>query len=97
SATTMPALADLEAAIARSPSAIVAFSGGVDSSLVAAISARVLGERALAVSPSLASGELEGARAVAASVGIEHEVVRTDELEREAYRRNGRDRCYHCK
>jgi uncharacterized protein len=81
-------------------SAIVAFSGGVDSSLVAAVARRVLGDRALAVtavSPALADGELDGARAVARAVGIAHEIVTTKELEREEYRRNGRDRCYHCK
>jgi len=96
----MTSLDDLEATIARSPSAVVAFSGGVDSSLVAAASARVLGDRALAVtavSPSLASGELDGARSVAAAVGIAHRMITTDELAREGYRRNGRDRCYHCK
>jgi len=93
-------LGDLETAIAAAPSAIVAFSGGVDSSLVAAASARVLGERALAVtavSPALATGELDRARTVAAAVGIAHRTITTDELAREGYRRNGEDRCYHCK
>ncbi len=96
----MGPLAELEATLRGVPSAIVAYSGGVDSSVVAAAAARVLGERALAVtavSAALASGELDGARAVARSIGIAHEVVRTDELAREGYRRNGRDRCYHCK
>jgi uncharacterized protein len=80
--------------------AIVAFSGGVDSSLVAALAARALGPRALAVtavSPALAHGELAGARAVAASIGIAHETITTDELARPGYRANGADRCYHCK
>jgi uncharacterized protein len=49
------------------------------------------------VSPALATGELDGARDVASAVGIEHEVIATAELEREGYRRNDRDRCYHCK
>ena len=96
----MSSLAELEAAVARAPSAVVAFSGGVDSSVVAAVAARVLGPRALAVtavSPALATGELDGARAVAAAVGVEHRTIGTDELAREGYRRNGPDRCYHCK
>lgn len=96
----MPGLAELEEAVGRSRSAIVAFSGGVDSSLVAAVAARVLGSRALAVtavSPALATGELDGARSVARAIGIAHETIRTDELAREGYRRNGPDRCYHCK
>ena len=96
----MTSLAELEAVIATSSSAIVAFSGGVDSSLVAASAARVLGEQALAVtavSPALASGELDGARSVAAAVGIAHREIDTDELARAGYRRNDSDRCYHCK
>lgn len=85
----MASLAELTAAVERSTSAVVAFSGGVDSSLVAAVAAKTLGERALAVtavSPAVASGELEGARAVARAVGIAHETVTTDELARAAAR-----------
>jgi pyridinium-3,5-biscarboxylic acid mononucleotide sulfurtransferase len=96
----MPSLAELTVAISTAPSAIVAFSGGVDSSLVAAVAARRLADRALAVtavSPALATGELDGARAVADAVGIAHRVITTDELARAGYRRNGSDRCYHCK
>ena len=93
-------LAALEALLAAVPAVVVAFSGGVDSSVVAAAAARALGEDALAVtarSPALATGELAGARAVADAVGIRHRIVDTAELAREGYRANGRDRCYHCK
>lgn len=91
---------ELERRLAGLGGALVAFSGGVDSSLVAALAARALGPRALAVtavSPALAYGELDGARHVARAVGIVHEAITTDELAREGYRRNGRDRCFHCK
>src|SRR5690348_9207947 len=96
----MTRIAALEELVRPLGSAIVAFSGGVDSSLVAAIAARALGDRALAVtavSPALATGELDGALGVARAVGIRHETITTAELEREGYRANGRDRCYHCK
>ena len=96
----MTRVEELEGLIRPLGSAIVAFSGGVDSSLVAALAHRALGPRAVAVtavSPALATGELDGARDVAAAIGIEHRVVTTDELAREGYRRNGEDRCYHCK
>jgi uncharacterized protein len=90
----------LEASVAALGGAVVAFSGGVDSSVVAAIARRALGDRALAVtavSPAVAAGELDGARRVADHIGIAHETVSTDELARPGYRANGRDRCYFCK
>ena len=96
----MTRIEELESRIRGLGSCVVAFSGGVDSSLVAALAARALGARALAVtavSPALATGELAGARDVASAVGIAHETITTAELEREGYRANGRDRCYHCK
>jgi uncharacterized protein len=79
---------------------VIAYSGGTDSTLVAAVAARALGGRALAVtavSPSLAPGELAEARRVAGLLGVSHRTVRTHEVENEAYLANGIDRCYHCK
>jgi uncharacterized protein len=82
------------------PRCVVAFSGGVDSAVVAKAASLALGERAVAVtavSPSLAAGELDAASELARLIGIRHELVRTGELDNEDYRRNGADRCYHCK
>lgn len=79
----------------------VAFSGGVDSSTLLALSARALGREdvvaILGVSPSLAAQERVDAHAVAAHVGVRLVEVTTREGDRPAYRRNGPDRCRHCK
>ena len=79
----------------------VAFSGGVDSSVLLALAARVLGpERVVAVlgvSPSLAADERTAAHAVAAGLGVELVEIDTHEGDRAAYRANGPDRCWHCK
>ena len=86
--------------IAGLGSAVVAFSGGVNSSVVAALAERALGPRAVAVtavSPALATGKLEAARSVAAWIGVRHEVLGTTEMLSPAYRRNDRFRCYYCK
>ena len=96
----MASFEDLEAIVGVDRSVVVAFSGGVDSSLVAAAAFRALRGRALAVtavSPALATGELDAARGVARAIGIAHKTVHTRELERDGYRANGPDRCYHCK
>ena len=81
-------------------SCAVAYSGGVDSAVVAKAARLALGDKALAVtgvSNSLASGELEIAREIAARIGIRHEVIETNEFANPAYLRNASDRCYHCK
>jgi uncharacterized protein len=79
----------------------VAFSGGVDSSVLLALAARALGPSrvvaVLGVSPSLAADERVAAHDVAASVGVPVVEVATAEGDDPEYRRNGPDRCFHCK
>jgi pyridinium-3,5-biscarboxylic acid mononucleotide sulfurtransferase len=83
------------------PRAVVAFSGGVDSSVVLGVAAVALGTDAVvavtATSPSYPDGELAQARGVAALVGVVHREVATGEVDREAYARNDIQRCFHCK
>jgi uncharacterized protein len=81
-------------------SAAVAFSGGIDSTVVALAAQRALGERAVAVtgdSASVPRSELEDARRLAAHIGIRHVLVATDEFDDPAYVANDGTRCYHCK
>jgi uncharacterized protein len=78
----------------------VAFSAGVDSTVVAKAAQLACGDKAVAVtavSPSLASGELDEARRLAEQIGIRHVVIRTDEFQQPGYQRNAGDRCYYCK
>ena len=78
----------------------VAFSGGVDSAVVAKAARLACGDAAVAVtavSPSLAAGELENAREIAERIGIRHEVLRTAEFGRAGYVANAPNRCYFCK
>ena len=90
----------LLAAISPLESCAVAFSGGVDSAVVAKAAQIALGGRAVAVtgtSASLASGELEQACELAQLIGIRHVVIETHELQSGDYARNAPDRCFHCK
>jgi uncharacterized protein len=80
--------------------ALIAYSGGIDSTLVAKIAYDVLGDRALAVtavSPSLLPEELEDAKIQAATIGISHQIVQTHEMENPNYTSNPVNRCYFCK
>jgi pyridinium-3,5-biscarboxylic acid mononucleotide sulfurtransferase len=79
---------------------LVALSGGVDSSLVAAFARDALGERSLAVTlagPAVARSEVTRAERVARSIGIEHVVVDVDPLANADYRKNPSNRCYFCR
>jgi len=87
-------------ALRKLESCAVAFSGGVDSAVVAKGAAIALGSAAVAVtgtSASLAAGELEAAEELARLIGIRHVVIATDELQSPDYSRNAPDRCFHCK
>jgi len=78
----------------------VAFSAGVDSTVVAKAAQIACGDDAVAVtasSPSLATGELEAAKNLARQIGIRHIVIETREFQSDSYTQNAVDRCFHCK
>lgn len=93
-------LKKLQSKIRASESAVIAFSGGVDSSLMCAVSQEVLGNRAVAVtavSQTYPPGELKAAKTIAKKIGIKLIVIKTDELKNPNFSANPSERCYYCK
>jgi uncharacterized protein len=93
-------IAELTKRIGEKRSLLVAFSGGVDSSVVTALAYRALGDKVLAVtvnSPLLPVLELKDAKEMAERIGVKHVVVELDELGIPGFRSNPTDRCYLCK
>lgn len=81
-------------------SVVVAFSGGIDSSLVLRLAHDELGQKAVAVtavSPTFPAVELEATKQIAAEIGVCHRIVDTDQLQIPEFVRNDASRCYHCK
>lgn len=94
-----PLIGAMVADLAGRGSVLVAYSGGVDSAVVAALARRAVGERALAVTAAaetLAGAELDHARRLAAEIGIRHEVVTYSELDDPEFVANPGHRCYVC-
>jgi uncharacterized protein len=99
-ATTAAKADAVRDALAERAGVLVAFSGGVDSSVVAALAHDALGDDAVACtakSETLPDAELDEARRVADEIGIRHEVVEFSELDNPDFVQNDGDRCYHCR
>jgi uncharacterized protein len=99
-ATTTAKADTVRKALAEREGVLVAFSGGVDSSVVAALAHDALGDDAVACtakSETLPDAELDEARRVAGEIGIRHEVVEFSELDNPDFVKNDGDRCYHCR
>jgi uncharacterized protein len=90
----------LRRTIAGYESALVCFSGGVDSMLLLKVAHDVLGDRCVAltaVSITMARSERDSSTALARALGVRHEVIESNEMERPGFAANPTNRCYHCK
>ena len=93
-------LSRMKSVIGGCGSAVIAFSGGVDSSVVCAVAHEVLGNNVVAVtavSPTYPPREIEVAKKVAEQIGIKHKIIITNELDDENFAKNPAERCYYCK
>jgi pyridinium-3,5-biscarboxylic acid mononucleotide sulfurtransferase len=97
---TQAKAAALEARLAALGSVVVAYSGGIDSAFLAVTAARVLGDRAICItadSPSYPERHRDLAIGTARAFHLQHEMVRTSEVDNPDYRANPANRCYYCK
>ena len=96
----MEKLETLRKCIGGYDSALIAFSGGVDSTFLAKVAAEVLGERLLLVTATSCTypiSELADAKLLAERLGVKHRVIVSEEIDIPGFARNTPDRCYHCK
>jgi len=98
--STLQKFKTLEKIIASYPSALLAYSGGVDSSFLLFVMSRILKERFIAVtavSPTFPPFDLERAEKIAKFFNVKHIIVQSEELENENFCKNSPERCYYCK